>query len=303
MPLLGNPYPIPELLRVIYHVIAGPPRRDKGQESLSHRHILRPDIEVVTWLGFVGDIMPLMGREARFDSQVISFFADCDTVCGNFEGVITKKFWYPYLQKHRPTVFDVLAQVAPRERWILGVANNHAADFGEVDFYRTIQFIEAAGIRWVGSVERPRIELMPQVTLTAWTEWTNKEAPMIPLADPGAPETPGLRIASPHWGYEYERMPRPDQRLRLPSGYHLIIGHHSHLPQPVEIQSSGQIVAWSLGNFVTGIGIRAMGEGAIFKVGLGYAGDGLFTVARYAFQEIRLDRQDRKYCRVSFAWQ
>jgi poly-gamma-glutamate capsule biosynthesis protein CapA/YwtB (metallophosphatase superfamily) len=105
-----------------------------------------------------------------------------------------------------------------------------------------------------------------------------------------------LHIALPHWGYEHERQPRPSQTV--PEGYVLTVGHHTHLPQPFERRSNGQLVAWSLGNFVTGKQLPVLGEGALLKVGIASPDDGPPKIVRAHFREIDLDR-DRHQCRVS----
>lgn len=70
-----------------------------------------------------------------------------------------------------------------------------------------------------------------------------------------------LIIASLHWGYEYEFMPRQAQvemaHELIEAGVDVIIGHHSHVLQPVEFykpkrdrQRTG-IIVYSLGNLTS----------------------------------------------------
>ncbi len=252
------------------------------------------------WLGFVGDIMPLMWRGARFSPEVIAFFSDCEAVVGNFEGILSEEAWFPFLQRHTPAIFAHLQQIAPLENWIVSVANNHAPDYGAAGFERTLAFLDERQVRWVGTRARPQIELRPRITLSAWTEWTNGKTTLVPLRDPGAPKGAGLHIAFPHWGYEFERTPRADQRRALPPGYDLIVGHHSHLPQKPEL-IDGRLVAWSLGNFVTEVKLRTMGEGALLKVGLADASNSAPVVVTAHALPIRLDRSERAFCAVDIA--
>lgn len=255
--------------------------------------------EPARWIGFVGDVMPLMWREATFAADIASFFADCEVVVGNLEGILTRQNWFPFLQKHTPAIFEYLARAAPREKWVLGVANNHAPDFGDDDFAGTLRAIERFGMRWVGSLDRPSIDLLPDVTLTAWTEWTNGPTALVPLRDPGPPAHGAIHIAYPHWGYEMERSPRPAQRRSLPK-YDAVVGHHAHLPQEPEIVD-GRLVAWSLGNFVTEVRLRTMGEGALLKLGVARDAGGAPTLVVAHARPIRLDRSDRRRCAVALA--
>lgn len=68
-------------------------------------------------------------------------------------------------------------------------------------------------------------------------------------------------IASLHWGYEYEFFPRPQQvavaRQLIEDGVDVVIGHHSHVLQPVEFyrpkNDPGRtgVIAYSLGNLTS----------------------------------------------------
>lgn len=62
-----------------------------------------------------------------------------------------------------------------------------------------------------------------------------------------------LLIVSFHWGEEYQSEPGPVQRelgrLAIDSGADLVIGHHPHWVQPVEIYQD-KLIVYSLGNFI-----------------------------------------------------
>jgi poly-gamma-glutamate capsule biosynthesis protein CapA/YwtB (metallophosphatase superfamily) len=66
-------------------------------------------------------------------------------------------------------------------------------------------------------------------------------------------------LLSLHWGHEYHTAPGAEQRAlaqRLTdSGVDVLIGHHSHVLQPVEVRTTVDgrraVVAYSLGNFVS----------------------------------------------------
>jgi hypothetical protein len=270
---------------------APPPRPDVLDRDLRLRD------ERPQWtMGFVGDVCPLFGRDVQFGAGVRDFFADCDVVVGNFEGIFTERRWKPFLMKHRPDILDGMAVLRPLERWVVSVANNHATDFGTEALRRTLRVLERRGVRWVGTTDRPRLRLADDVTLTAWTWWLNRRADGVVRRDPGAPPTPGLHVALPHWGYEHERTPRASQTV--PEGYALTAGHHPHLPQPFEQRPNGQLVAWSLGNFVTGKQLSVLGEGALLRVGVARPHDGPAEIVRAHFRELDLDR-DCTRCRVT----
>lgn len=287
-----SPYHVGEFVSMLRRRFSAPPPRPA---SLDQDVLFREGSPQWT-IGFVGDICPLFGRDARFGAGVRAFLADCEVVVGNFEGIFSDRLWKPFLMKHTPDIFGALAQIKPLEDWVLSVANNHATDFGAADLKHTTRLLDHHGIEWLGTANRPRLHLADDVTLTAWTWWLNRPGDGVARRDPGAPSTRGLHIATPHWGYEHRRQPGSDQTA--PEGYTLTAGHHTHLPQPFEHRGNGQLVAWSLGNFVTGKQLPVLGEGALLKVDVTRTEAGVPEITRARFREIDLDR-DRHQCRVT----
>ncbi len=295
-----SPYPARELAGFAWRMWAGAPTPELKAGALDAEVVLAAEAPVTARVVVLGDVMPLMWRRLEVAPDVAAAIGRADHVVANLEGVFTDAPWFPFLQKHLPSVLDRLAALAPPSRWVLGVANNHAPDYGPQAFEATLRRLEAGGFAHVGATARPRVTLRPGVTVTAWTEWANGPAPMVARRDPGAPAEPGVHLAFPHWGHELERRARAGQRARVPSGYALIAGHHSHLPQPLERLDDGRVVAWSLGNFATEVKLRDMGEGALLELSLTEV-DGAPALARVALRELRLDRGGPRVCRVRFA--
>ena len=287
-----SPYSLREFIPMVWRRFTGPsPRPPSLDRDLRFR-----DAEPDRTLGFVGDICPLFGREARFGDGVRAFLSDCDVVVGNFEGIFSDRAWKPFLMKHAPDIFPALAELCPLDRWVVSVANNHATDYGSHALRHTLRILEDHGLRWVGTTDRPRLQIESGITVAAWTWWLNRGGEGVARSDPGAPPKPGLHIALPHWGYEHEREPRPAQTP--PDGYALTTGHHTHLPQPFEVSDDGQLVAYSLGNFITGKQLPVLGEGAMLKVDLARPDGDAPDLLRARFRELTLDR-DRHRCHVT----
>src|SRR5262249_2414189 len=63
----------------------------------------------------------------------------------------------------------------------------------------------------------------------------------------------GVVIVSMHDGFEYQKHPNAHQmsfaRAAIDSGAALVVGHHPHVVQPMEVYGNG-IVFYSLGNFI-----------------------------------------------------
>lgn len=285
-----SPYPLAETVRV---VLRGMGLLRSPGKVLAAELILSTQTPT-QWLGFVGDIMPLMWRDARFASDVTDFLAPCHVVVGNFEGILTSSAWLPFLQKHTPQIFDVLLRVAPKDRWVLGVANNHASDYGTHDFAQTLLAIERAGMRYVGSSDAPSIALAPDVSLSAWTHWQNRRSDVVCTKAPQRPNA-SIALAFVHWGHEFVRTQSALQKQQVPHDFDAVIGHHPHFAQPVE-HTNCQLIAWSLGNFITEVKLRVMGEGMLLKLGVA---QGKLVCVKW--QPIVLDRGDKRYCTVRVA--
>jgi poly-gamma-glutamate synthesis protein (capsule biosynthesis protein) len=70
-----------------------------------------------------------------------------------------------------------------------------------------------------------------------------------------AAEAADLMIVTFHWGEEYAPEPSEYQerlaRLTIDYGAHLVLGHHTHSLQRVDVYQE-RLIAYSLGNFVYG---------------------------------------------------
>jgi poly-gamma-glutamate synthesis protein (capsule biosynthesis protein) len=163
---------------------------------------------------------------------------------------------------------------------VLAVANNHAYDQGAAGLAETLEHLRAAGLVAVGAgptrteAEAPKIVQARglKVAFLGFTALFNANLngrPGEPWVCPLDPDRAvaavrrarGLAdavVVSLHWGVEYSHDPTPRQRElagRLAeAGADLILGHHPHVLQPVEmIERNGRrtLVAYSLGNFVS----------------------------------------------------
>lgn len=157
---------------------------------------------------------------------------------------------------------------------IVSLANNHAFDYGARAFHRTVQLLEQNGIGHTGAGSNITDARLPaiaeanglRVAFLAYG-WgfiqcvragrrTFGIAPLdrkmilqdIRRARGGA----DVIILSLHWGYERELYPLPSQRRLahrlIDAGADLILGHHPHVLQGIEMYGRGAI-AYSLGNF------------------------------------------------------
>lgn len=166
---------------------------------------------------------------------------------------------------------------------IVSLANNHALDYGRDAFAATIDALDAAGVAVSGGgrnmqeARRPAIVRSGGITVAflsyselapVFWSWSN---PQTFMAGPATPGIPGWNVeqilseirrtksmchhvvVSFHWGDEYSRIPHERQvklgRAAIDAGASVVLGHHPHVLQPVEVYHSG-VIFYSLGNFV-----------------------------------------------------
>ena len=93
-----------------------------------------------------------------------------------------------------------------------------------------------------------------------------------------------LVIVSVHWGFEYEEIPDPAQRVWakgiIDAGADIVIGHHPHVLQPMERIKADDgreaIVFYSLGNFIADLWWPGVEASAIVYVGVKRDGPSIF---------------------------
>ncbi|HEU4513739.1 MAG TPA: CapA family protein [Nocardioidaceae bacterium] len=186
---------------------------------------------------------------------------------------------------------------------VLGLANNHAGDFGDLALVQTVRRLRGGGIATFGAGRTVRQAWEPAVVESRGVTFgflgfnAIGETPEVAPGQPGAvsvgmpPRTGPLdraqlrrfesavrRLAAavdvvvvmPHWGTQYTSRPEPVQRLvarrLVAAGADVVVGGHPHWLQGVEMVR-GRLVAHSLGNFVFDMDfMRETQEGAILEM-------------------------------------
>jgi len=210
-------------------------------------------------VGFVGDICPISGRSLSIGKGLKEMLSSCDRLVGNFEGLVAAKRPRTFRLLHEESIFDSLRCLAPSDKWLLGVANNHAGDFGDDGFESTLEKLDSNSFPWFGTLDRPFGDLGHGIVLSAWSMWMNRANNRIPRTDPGPMGT--FSIAYPHWGFEF--VEKPDHTMQVPEDYDMVVAHHTHMPLPMEKKEDGRLIAWSLGNFCTGNPLKSLSRGAV----------------------------------------
>jgi len=200
---------------------------------------------------------------------------------------------------------------------VLSTANNHAFDQGTQGVRETLERLRAERLVAIGSgIDRAQAETLQiierrgvRVAFLGFTDLFNldlnrraTEPWVCPLnLEPAlqavreARTKADLVVVSVHWGNEYQHAPTKRQRdiaqALVAAGCDVILGHHPHVLQPVELlESDGRtaLVVYSLGNFISNQ--DRMYRADLFPVAAGDSRDGAALKVRF---EQRLESDGR----------
>lgn len=174
---------------------------------------------------------------------------------------------------------------------VVTLANNHMMDYGEEALRSTLQTLDSLGIAYSGAgvdldhARMPSVLEQDSVTvaflgcsMTYPAEfWAGKEragtwypterslVDQIRLCE----EIADYTVVSFHWGQERRDSPKDYQthfaHLAIDTGADLVLGHHPHVLQGVEIYKN-RLIIYSLGNFAFGSYSYSARESIILRV-------------------------------------
>lgn len=194
-----------------------------------------------------------------FFQNVRSIFESDDLTIANFEGTLTtldtredKLFAF----KADPEYTQILSGSSVEA---VNMANNHSHDYGDQSYTDTLSALDAAGIVHFGYDETAVMEVKGvKVGLVGIYELNDHMERAQQLKDNIAKvknEGAQLVIAVFHWGNEKETVPDENQRqlghMAIDEGADLVVGHHPHVLQGIEVYN-GKNIVYSLGNFCFG---------------------------------------------------
>lgn len=256
---------------------------------------------------FIGDVMQHDSQiKAAYDPSAKTYdYSSCfqfvkpyltsaDLAIGNLEVTLAGPPYKGYPQFSAPDELALTLKEVGMD--ILVTANNHCLDRGRKGLERTVMMLDSLDMMHTGTF-RDTVERMNdyplavekngfKLSLLNYTYGTNG----IPVTRPNVvnridtavirqdiikakTQSPDAIIVFLHWGHEYQSLPNKWQRdvaaVCFNAGAKLVIGAHPHVLQPMEWRkASDQLIAYSLGNFVSGQRDRYKNGGAMLKVDL-----------------------------------
>ncbi len=275
MDTFSTPYSVEDFLLCVKHNIFSPSNKHKELSKYMPQNSSLNKIEPKIKFGFLGDLMPLMGCNWVISEDSKEFFSDIDYLVCNLEGVLYKAdIFVAFSLLHTEEILLHLQEFLPAEKIILSLANNHGADGGYTNYKKTVSRLREMGFKVIGGRDDASLKINDAVNIVAATKWSNQAHGYLSFLehsdkhfDPNAK----FNLLFAHWGYELELYPRPefiDEAKNYISKWGSIIGHHSHMPSPVTTVN-GKLLAYSLGNCVTGLGFNHFHHGIALKLELG----------------------------------
>jgi len=209
--------------------------------------------------------------------KIQDYLKSADLVFGNLETPITQGSGIPDFEmifRSNPGTEKALKQGGFS---ILSLANNHTPNFGEKGLKDTFNFLENAGIKYVGAGQNEQEAYRPVYIENKGIKFAflaYNDSDVVPAyygASANRAGTAFMRIdkmtevvkeakqkadfviVSMHAGIEYTGKPNNSQinfaHAAVDAGADLVIGHHPHVVQTLE-KYKGKYIFYSLGNFV-----------------------------------------------------
>jgi len=156
---------------------------------------------------------------------------------------------------------------------LVHLANNHISDFGKCGITATLLALSEAGITPLGIANKvnhekelirtdsndlhigwlacgctfvPQVEGVPQY-------WEFDKEELLAAVHNERP-TVDILIVSIHIGFMFLDYPHPDHKMLgeqlMKAGVDLILMHHAHVLQGIQVSNSGQVCCYNLGNFL-----------------------------------------------------
>lgn len=257
-----------------------------------------PESDGKVTLTAVGDVLLARGvvkeiERNGFESLLVDtgdIIRDSDLAFCNLECTLSDR-GVPYRRKY---IFraspDLAGKLSNAGFNVVSLANNHTLDFGRDALMDTMQAVKGAGMFPVGAgmnrddavkvrvieINRLRVGFLAYTDIPTIGVARLADRPTVAGADIDriASEVKAARAQcdvlaiSFHWGIEYMKYPTDRQKelakTCIDSGADLILGHHPHVLQTVEIYK-GKPIIYSMGGFLWDSKVLGADRSAIYQ--------------------------------------
>lgn len=189
-------------------------------------------------------------------SGMADVLAEDDLTIVNFEGTLTES------EDKQEKLFNFKGPAEYAEILTLGsveavnLANNHTIDYGDQGIADTVAALDSYGITHFGTQGTAVYEVRGVKIGLIGNTFPYRDGKRDITSDVKALREAGCQIviASFHWGSEYEPYTRDQRnigRAAIKAGADVVVGHHPHIIQPIELYEDTYIL-YSLGNLVFG---------------------------------------------------
>lgn len=205
----------------------------------------------------------------RWFNSIRELTNNCDFVCGNIEApLIDNDNSHNMAFAGNATFAQFLKSVGVN---ILSVANNHILEYGFEGFTQTLTNLRKNNIVSIGHLDKGVSQLRvieknsSRIGIVAYNDVHDIELKdtYSYLSDSNIDfdlerfelVDVDYKIASVHWGWREEYINYPSYqtiqsaRKMVDKGFDIIVGHHPHVVQPIEIYKD-KLIIYSLGNFL-----------------------------------------------------
>jgi len=247
---------------------------------------------------------PFRKLESLF-SKMDVVMVNCETAITRSRDAVDKQFNF----RMDPALASVFSESGIG---IVSLANNHVFDYGSEGLSDTLAALDGAGVRHVGAGMNLREAREPvfmdikgkRVAFLAYGNYSparrNKPGVAYRYArhvrkDIKKAKADGadIVVVNFHWGIELAPEPQESDRvlayMSIDNGADVVIGHHPHVLQPIEIYK-GKVIAYSLGNFVFGGNSKRPKDSMLLHVTVSDDNE-----VSYRMVNIRIDPQETKY--------
>jgi len=220
---------------------------------------------------FVGDVMLARNVEVLMEREGISYpfagvrldsLAPNAAVVGNFEASMAlPHVQTPALQMHFSVAEKNLKSLESAGFTHLSLGNNHSLDYGVEGYENALSLLQrhdlsvfghnqTLGEHSISYLETPRGSVA-LIGINAMQQIPSKRD-LVSVMNRASMRSE-LQIVYIHWGNEYELVHSKAQELLatelVASGADLIVGHHPHVVQDVDV-INGVVIFYSLGNYI-----------------------------------------------------